>query len=181
MLKRSKRVFPKSTGSAFHKDGDVEIVRATSEHAAYLQHRLRPTDIRECMIAGASPWAALHTPLTDKHGKTWTILFNGEPACMYGVSTVSEEDDLSSAIIWLLGSDLVEKESRKFLKVTRQIVDYLQDRYDLLENVVPIDHTRTLKWLDWLGFYFSDQTTTINGFSCVRFVRCNPAIEVRFE
>jgi hypothetical protein len=181
MSKRLKRDFPKSTGSAFHKDGDVEIVKATSEHAAYLQHRLRPTDIRECMIAGASPWAALHTPLRDKESKTWTILFNGEPACMYGVSGISQDEDLNSAVIWLLGSNLVEKESRKFLRVTRQIVEYLQDRYDLLENVVPIDHNRTIKWLDWLGFYFSDQSTVINGFPCVRFVRCDPTIEVRFE
>lgn len=181
MSSKLKRVFPNSIGNIYHKADGVKIVKATSEHAGYLQHRLRPTDIRECMISGASPWAALHMPLADPNGKTWTILINDEPACMYGISGISDEDDLYSAVIWLLGSDLIDKEWRKFLRVTRQIVDHLQDQYDILENVVPIDHKKTIKWLSWLGFMFAHKPTVINGFSCVRFVRCNHAIEVRFE
>jgi len=172
LLKKSRKAFPNSIGNVFHKEEGVEIVKATSEHAAYLQHRLRPTDMRECMIAGASPWAALHKPLTDKTGKTWTILFDGEPACMYGVSMLSPENEFNMANIWLLGSDLVEKHSRKFIRTTKQIVEHLQEQYMFLENVVPIDHDRTIRWLDRLGFQFAEETTVINGFACVRFVRC---------
>lgn len=181
MLKKSKKAFPNYIDNSYHKEGDVEIVKATSEHASYLQHRLRPTDIRECMIVGASPWAALHMPLSDKRGETWTIKIKDEPVCMYGVSGISDEDGFNSAIIWLLGSKSIEKEYRSFLRITKQIVNHLQTRFDLLENLVPADHTRTIRWLDWLGFLFAQETTIVNGFACIRFVRCNPEIEVRFE
>jgi len=44
------------------KYGDAYIVKAKPIHAETLQHQLRPTDARECMIAGVTPWRALMSP-----------------------------------------------------------------------------------------------------------------------
>tara|TARA_E500000305_G_C3976147_1_gene214439 strand:+ start:261 stop:800 length:540 start_codon:yes stop_codon:yes gene_type:complete len=152
---------------------DARVVDATIEHAGYLQHHLRPTDIRECMIVGASPWIALHEPLRDPNGQTWTIIINNQPCAMFGVSDICFDEEYRSAAIWLLGSNLCEEEPLKFCRVTKRIIDMLLIDYDILENLVPIDHTKTIKWLNWLGFEFAKKPTTINGFQCVRFVRCN--------
>lgn len=181
MSKRYKKGFPNSTVDAFHHDGDVKIVKATVEHAGYLQHHLRPADIRECNIHGATPWRALHLPLRYKDAETYTGMYKDVPACMFGVVPYGTDDDLSYGSIWLLGTSVLDEQSRKFLTASKSMSDWLCDRYDFVENVVPLDHIHTIRWLNWLGFSFSESPTNINGFSCLRFVRCQRAIEVRFE
>ena len=159
----------------------VQIVDATVEHAGYLQHRLRPSDARECLIAGVSVWKALHEPLRDKHGKTWAIIIDGEPCAMFGTSDMTSREDLLCGCIWLLGSHACEEKPVTFCKATKFIMDALLLDYDILENVVPIDHDRTIKWLTWLGFTFAKKPTMVNGFQCVRFVRCNNRLDVAWS
>ena len=53
--------------------------------------------------------------------------------------------------------------------------------YDILENLVPVDHERTIKWLTWFGFSFAKKLTIINGYQCVRFVRCNSRLDVAWS
>lgn len=181
MFKKSKKGFPNSTVDAFHVDGDVSIVKSTVEHAGYLQHRLRPSDVRECMIHSSTPWRALHAPLRYKDAYTWTGIWKDEPVCMFGVVPFMTSDDFKAATIWMLGSDVLDENPRPFLRNSKLMCNWIVDRYDLVENVVPLDHERTIKWLDWLGFAFGEEATVINGYSCLRFVRCDEAIEVRFQ
>jgi len=100
---------------------------------------------------------------------------------MFGVVPISSEDGFKTGSIWLLGTDLIDKHPRKFLPLTRKMLDYIAQDWDVLENVVPIDHHKTLNWLNWLDFMFGEDVVKINGFACVRFVRCAPHIEVTFE
>ena len=173
-------VFPNSTSDAFHVDGDVEIVKASYEHANYLQDHLRSTDVRECMIHGATPWRALRYPIMRKGAITFTALHKNTPACMFGVVPI-RTDEFKTGSIWLLGTDEIEKHPKKFLRASKGMLKYFTERWDGLENVVPIDHCATIQWLMWLGFLFSEQETVINGFECVRFVRCAPHIELSSE
>ena len=116
MSKKSKKGFPNSTADAFHVDGNAKIVKATIEHAGYLQHRLRPSDVRECMIHASTPWRALHAPLRYKGAYTWTGLWKDEPVCMFGVVPFMETDDFAGATIWMLGSDVIDANIRPFLR-----------------------------------------------------------------
>lgn len=181
MLRKSKKAFPNSTVKCFHEDGDVKIVKATSEHAGYLQHHLRQADIRECNIHGATPWRALHLPLKYKEAMTFTGMYKDVPACMFGVVPLGSEDDFIFGSIWMLGTPVLEEQSRKFLTTSKQMCDWMCSMYDLVENVVPIDHIHTIRWLNWLGFSFAEEATVVNGYKVLRFVRCERAIEVRFE
>lgn len=181
MSKKSKKAFPNSTVDAFHVDGDVKIVKATAEHAGYLQHHLRPSDVRECMIHSSTPWRALHAPLRLKDAYTWTGMYKDEPVCMFGVVPFMTSDNFHAATVWMLGSTVLDDIPRVFLKSSKQMCEWISDQYDLIENIVPLDHERTIKWLDWLGFVFSEEPTIVNGYSCVRFVRCDTAIEVTFQ
>ena len=181
MSSKSKRVFPNSTVNAFHIDGDVSIVEATYEHAEYLQNHLRSPDVRECMIHGATPWRALRYPIMKKDAVTYTALHKGVPACMFGVVPIYDDLDLKTGSIWLLGTDEIDKYPRKFLRASKPMLEYFMDRWDVVENVVPMDHKNTIEWLAWLGFLFSDEETLVNGFSCIRFVRCARHVEVSFD
>lgn len=174
-------VFPNSTADAFHVEDDVKIVNATSDHAGYLQHHLRPYDLRECVIHGSTAWRALHLPLKMKNAKTWTVLYKDEPVCMYGVVPILIDESVRSATVWMLGGHQLDSVPIKFMKVASQVVEYLQQQYDILENVVPIDHVKTITWLDHLGFIFAEEPTIVNGFQCLRFVRCEKSIQVTFQ
>lgn len=181
MLKKSMMVFPNSTDNAFHVDGDVEIVKATYEHAEYLQNHLRSPDVRECMIHGATPWRALRYPIMRKDAVTFTALHKNTPACMFGVVPIYDDSEIKTGSIWLLGTDEIDKHPRKFLRASKNMLQYFCERWDVVENVVPVDHSATLQWLAWLGFLFCDEPTTVNGFECVRFVRCAPHVEMSFK
>jgi len=174
-------VFPNSTNNAFHADGDLEIVESTYEHAEYLQNHLRSPDVRECMIHSSTPWRALHYPITLKDAVTFTALHKNTPACMFGVVPILNNDEWKTGSIWLLGTDEIDKHPKKFLRASKNMLEYFCDRWDMLENVVPVDHTETLQWLAWLGFVFCEEVTVVNGFECVRFVRCAPHVEMPFQ
>ena len=54
MLEKSKPILRNFMGEGVY-DG-FSIAKATSEHANILQHNLRDSDVRECIIHGASPF-----------------------------------------------------------------------------------------------------------------------------
>ena len=88
---------------------------------------------------------------------------------MFGVNPIIEH---TIGKIWLLGSYEIENHSWKFLKWSRKVIDYFQNQYYQLENVVPADHVKTLEWLDFLGFEILNEPLQVNGFAVLRFVRC---------
>ena len=73
--------------------GNINVKRATATHAGKLQHFLRLTDVRECMIHGATPWRALHHPLTVEGAETYTALVDKTPICMGGTMPLVEKMD----------------------------------------------------------------------------------------
>jgi hypothetical protein len=161
--------------------GPLKVKRATASHAGKLQHLLRVTDLRECMIHGATPWRALHYPLTVDGASTYSIMFGKTPICMGGVVPIDVDGDTRIGSIWLLGSSVIEDHPLNFHRAIKDLLDMYQLQWDILENVVPLDHSRTIKWLDSLGFHFAINPTIVNGYAVLRFVRCASHIEVSFE
>ena len=145
------------------------IVEADINHIHHLQNNLRDSDVRECLIHGATPFRALMSGIREDKAETYTVLIDGEPAMMFGVNPILEH---TIGKIWLLGSYEIENHSWKFLKWSRKIVDYFQKKYYQLENVVPADHAKTLEWLSFLGFQILNEPIMVNGYQVLRFVRC---------
>ena len=161
--------------------GPLKVKRATATHAGKLQHHLRVTDLRECMIHGATPWRALHYPLTVEGASTYSIMLDRTPICMGGIVPIDVASETRIASIWMLGSNLIEEHPKNFHKAIKDLLNMYQLEWDILENVVPLDHSRTIRWLDSLGFHFAVNPTVVNGFTVLRFVRCASHIEVSFE
>tara|TARA_R100001463_G_scaffold7287_2_gene23044 strand:- start:534 stop:1067 length:534 start_codon:yes stop_codon:yes gene_type:complete len=159
------------TGNVFQgvgKYGVAEIVKAKPTHAEFLQHELRYSDNRECLIAGVTPWRALMEPLKDDNAETFTALVDNKPVMMFGV--VAKHDLVGT--IWMLCSDEVDKHPKTFLKWSRPFVDYFQRQFLLLENVCPVEHYKTLTWLGYLDFMIMPTAIDLNGYKVLRFVRC---------
>ena len=150
------------------KYGDAYIVKARPIHAETLQHQLRPTDARECMIAGVTPWRALMSPFGSDQHETYTALIDDKPVMMFGV--IPEHELVGS--IWMLCNDIVDKYPKTFLKFSPAIVEYFQEKYFLLQNVCPVEHYKTLTWLGYLGFMIMPKVIKQNGYDVLRFVRC---------
>ena len=145
------------------------IVKANASHVNHLQNNLRDSDVRECIIHGATPFRALMAGLREPKGESYTVIVNRRPALIFGCSPIC---DNMIGKIWALGTYDIEKIQRKFLKWCNPVVDYYQKQYYQLENVVPADHANTLSWLDFVGFEILDPPVMINGFAVLRFVRC---------
>jgi len=145
------------------------IVESDLSHINHLQNNLRDSDVRECIIHGATPFRALMAGLREHNAETYTVLIDGKPAMMFGVTPICNN---MIGKIWLLGSYEIENHTRKFLYWSHKITDYFQKKYYQLENVVPADHIKTLNWLEFLGFTIIERPIKINGFKVFRFVRC---------
>tara|TARA_A100000171_G_scaffold10050_2_gene7653 strand:+ start:4080 stop:4592 length:513 start_codon:yes stop_codon:yes gene_type:complete len=151
------------------KYADCEIVKAKLSHAESLQHNLRESDKRECMIANCTPWRALMYPIKQKKAETYTVLLGDKPIMMFGVVPIEK---FQVARIWMLCSQEVDERPKSFVKYSINIVEYFQSKYKLLENVVPIEHRKTILWLEYLGFHVYKKAFNLNQFKMYRFVRC---------
>lgn len=159
---------------------ELTIVKADSKHAGDLQHKLRNSDIRECLINGSTPWRALHQPLGIKAAETYAVTNDSSTIAMFGTVPLTGSDECVASI-WMLGSEYLYDHFRTWVRITGPVFDYFLTKYDILENIVPVEHEDTIKLLSLSGCLFSETPTIINGYACLRFVRCVDHITVSFE
>ena len=145
------------------------IVKSHIKHLNYLQNNMRDADVRECMIHGATPFRALMAGIREPNSESFTVMIDGQPAFIFGCNPIL---DNMIGKIWALGTYDIYKIQRKFLKWCVPVVDYFQNKYYQLENVVPADHTDTIEWLEFLGFELMTPAIKLNSFKVFRFVRC---------
>lgn len=174
-------VFPNSTKKCFHKNGRVSIVVSTYEHAQYLQNKLKTDDLYECFIHGVTPFIALHQPIKEKDGFVFTALYDNQPVAMFGVANLLSDDDLNMGTVWMLGTNELYKIQKSFIKTTKEVVDWLMTKYDIIENIVPVQNIRTIKWLKLLKFSVSSEKIKVNNCDCYHFVRCISGLIVSSE
>lgn len=110
---------------------------------AYLSGRLREADRMEVEALGFTPFSALMQGHLGDH--CWTVEFNGEPVCMYGVN---------KGLVWLLGSDRLLENKTRFARQSLIERDRLLSMYPVLTNIVHLNNTIHVRWLKWLGAEF---------------------------
>ena len=79
-----------------------------------------------------------------------TGLVNDELVCMWGVCPISLISGSGSP--WMLGTDLIEKKQRVFLRRSKPWLNDIRKDYRYLENFVDERNVMSIKWLKWLGF-----------------------------
>ncbi len=127
-----------------------EIVPATQEHVEELAAKMRQEDVDEV-------WAFAHmTPLeavqvSFNNTKDAQVgLADGELVCMFGIVRASPLSE--TGYPWLLGTPLVKKHARAFLRRTKEYMLEARKEFWLLVNYGDARNTEALRWLGWLGF-----------------------------
>ncbi|NII73908.1 hypothetical protein FHW84_002481 [Dyella sp. SG562] len=130
----------------------IHIVSVEPWHVDAVAANMRQEDAKEVMeLAGFSPFEALETSLSHP-GVSYTALFDGEPAAIFGV--VHPSLMAAVGIPWLLGTPLLETHWRAFAKASRVVMDRLKAEYPVMTNVTHADNRLSMRWLRWLGATF---------------------------
>lgn len=148
------------TGSDLLKPGDVyynrsgiKVRKTRRSDIDYLKDRLRQSDIEEI-------WASNHLTPQEALDGGWKksliclTIQNGHPVAMMGINPESFLG--SRAVIWLLGSDDLDKISLRFVRNSRKFVDLFLDYYPYLYNYVDERNVKSIEWLKYLGAKFDN-------------------------
>jgi hypothetical protein len=121
-----------------------------------LAPRLRLADLQEIQATTTeSPIDVLRTGAWWSRPSVTIIGNHGFVAGIFGV--VPQED--GSGVVWMLGSDELTKPplSRQFIRECRTFVKIIGRGYTELHNVIDERNTVHRRWLEWLGFEFTNR------------------------
>lgn len=135
-------------------NGRIIVRLATEEDGLQIADRLRKADQKEI-------WSAFRQTARDgcwgsvkKSELAYTIELDGVPVAIFGVHTLSLAD--RRGVIWLLGTDDIERIAITFKKYTKPFIDLFLNEWDSLENWVHRENKISLRWLKQAGFTIED-------------------------
>lgn len=136
---------------------DVIIRPATEADADLLDSEIRREDYNEVLAdTGCEPSYVLKRSLNSS-GESWSVLFDGNLVGIWGVEPYRESVlGGRSGYVWLLTSTWVEKYRKSFHRVTRDILEVLLYRWDVLIGAFDCRYERAIAWGRRLGFQFND-------------------------
>ena len=128
----------------------IEIREIEDGDIAVLVRNMRKHDVQE--VNAATRMGVRNAVETSVNLSTYakTGLVNDELVCMWGVCPISLIS--SSGSPWMLGTDLIEKKQRIFLRRSKPWLEDIKKGYKTLENHVDERNTLSVRWLKWLGF-----------------------------
>ena len=134
--------------------GNVVVEVFDDRYDKQMRHvstHLRASDFDEVFAAtGDSP----HIEVAD----SWELssrrfmIFNkrAQPVAVLGVRPLEAFSRIG--IIWLLGTDGLGNMKKFFLRISKPIIKYLMDGYDVVFNYVDNRYLGALRWMEWCGF-----------------------------
>jgi hypothetical protein len=133
----------------------------------YVATHLRAEDFNEVFAAtGESPHLDVLSVWAASSKRFMIFDKNCAPVAVLGVKPMEPYSNIG--VIWLLGTDGLNKMKKFFLKITKRIIKELSIGYDMLYNLVDSRYTKTIRWLEWCGFTI-DEPSTYNGELAVPF------------
>jgi len=135
-------------GTTLFQQGNMTVVPSRIRDIFILENRLRDADREEI-------WASHHQSAKQalmvgfrNSAPCFTVEVNGSPIAMFGAVPVECD---SAAVAWLLGTDDIRKNWQAFLRLSRQCVQNLLEKYEFLYNHVGAWNTESIDWLKWCG------------------------------
>lgn len=127
-----------------------ELVTPTHGHVLDLASTMAQEDRLEVWDAFHwEPREALEQSLArSADPKAWII--DGSVKCIFGVYKTSPISVV--AVPWFLASHDLPKYARRFLRCSKWVVEDWKRQYPRMENYVDARHTRSIRWIEWLGF-----------------------------
>lgn len=145
------------------------IRKSKFEDIDNLRSTVRPEDKREVETLGRTIEESLCVGFGAPGAYCKTFLNNeNQVLCMYGVIPINE----TTGSIWLLGSTLIQKHKKSFLKNSRKEINKLHKKFSILTNYVDSRNSDHIDWLKWCGFKVDSQKPVpINNVDFYSFVR----------
>lgn len=155
------------SGSTIRERGEYKARPATKDDIGAIAASMRPADQEEVrVLANQSPFEALDH---SYHFSTLcrTLCYQDQPLIMYGTTDIGD----NSAIVWGLGSSLLDDHVTGFLRMSRPEVQILQGSYDKIFNFVHSKNELHLKWVEFVGFELLDPMPHESGETVVPIIR----------
>ena len=127
-----------------------ELVPVAPQHIDHVAAHLRPDDAREIWAASRSTGHRAITRGVATAVRCWAGLVDGEPVAIAGVSPQSLVGGVG--VPWMLATPGLERVERPFLRLSRPVVEAMQEVCPQLVNYVDNRNERAQRWLRWLGF-----------------------------
>lgn len=132
----------------------ITMLPAAEEDARELAPLLRTEDRAEIAALSGKDPAALLVESVRVSWEATTYRADGALICIGGVAPLSLIG--STGVPWLMGTDLVPKHRRAFMRHSREAMPRWLARYPTLRNVVDARYAEAIRWLRWLGFRFGE-------------------------
>lgn len=129
-------------------------VPTTQAHIKALAADMRKSDVEEVWASNRmTPLQALKAS-TRLSMHSWTCIIKGDVVCIFGVGRTSFLN--MDGMLWLLGSNSLEKHAIPFLRNSKVWIDQLKDQFPRLRGIVDVNNQPSIDWIRWLGFDFGD-------------------------
>ena len=130
----------------------VEIhLGATRAEIDDLVANLRPQDQAECVAGGVTDFRSAVADGVAHSMLCWTGLVDGRVACIFGVRA-SQGFLGEQGVPWMLGTELVAKNARAFIRNSRPYIAQMLRAYPHLMNYVHAPNRDAIGWLKRMGF-----------------------------
>jgi len=133
----------------------IEIRPATMADIALIVPNLREADRRECVAQTLLQPEDAITFVMRSAVRAWAGTIDGEIACLFGVSR-SSLTTLEWGTPWMMGTPLIERHERAFLRRNKPYISEFKSIFPKLENWVDMRNEKAVRWLAWLGFKIHD-------------------------
>lgn len=126
---------------------------------------LRWEDEEECRAGGFSPSEAVADSIR-RSTEAYTVEWEGEVLAYWGV----REDCIigGRASVWMLSTPAMDRHPRWAARTSRYLVNELLEDHYYLSAFVDTEYTRSIRWLEWLGF---ERGTKLGRFMEMHIVR----------
>lgn len=115
--------------------------------------QLRDADVREIYAGTALSAKEVLSRSVDESSHTWVIKHDNNIIGVFGVNC---NFTTKSGVVWLLGTQGLDKIKLTFTKYSPLVIDRMLfiDGIDVIFNYVSVYHEEAIKWLKWCGFEF---------------------------
>ena len=134
-------------------------------------HRLRQADVEELQALGydtaqdALLVAIAHSELS------FVDTVDGSPEAFGGV--------MSNGMVWCVTTtEYIEDHTRRFLSITKELIEALQQTYPVLWNYVYKKNTKHVRWLKFMNFELLEEVPYgPNKETFIKFTRSNTCVD----
>lgn len=123
----------------------------TEADVLHIATHMRAADVAECNAVGYYDMVAVLREEVAISALCWAVHIGGEPAALVGVAPLTGLFG-ETGVPWLLGTDLVTRHRRAFIRTSNQYIVRMHSAFSHLLNFVHAENVQSVRWLRHAGF-----------------------------